>query len=1117
MNALQDILHERTDEDVLAIVGPSGSPDDGFAISVPVVSPAPPASPVSPASPALPASPPLPVSPASPPSGGTRLTQAWDFAVAAGTMYVGGQRVTWPPTAPDASAPWSYFTQPDWLAPDDPLPVLTSPARVVAEPSARHGGIEAIWLDVFDQEVSATEDPDLKEVALGGPDTTGRVRTARRVRRTPVSHADCTRAWLDATASWSSQGLMFDPDTMRLEPAVRLQVSFEQDPAPPNPCDPIVKGGYLYADNQLIRIKIVPSETSASPDTFVWGYDNASFLYRVSDISGEGTQLQLADTPPDAYHRPQSGQAIEVLRTAHFLNDAAPSADGGDATVRCVAEATGVVRSLSAAYGAIVQGGPANYLSLSEALPADYLDDPNPLFVRIWQARQTLPADGGSSALQDATNGSANGVVLTFSGMAGGAPAAGAYWMIALRPATPQTVYPARFVDSPQPPDGPHRWACPLAVIDWTDAGSPSVTGCRSTFQNLVELSRRKAGCCTLSVSPPDLDATTLQTLIDTAAHTASHIRVCFEPGTFALRDALRLTPLHAGIVLEACNGGALLTPAPGADASFFADGLIVIEGATNVTLRGLAFASVAHPPSADVRSGMTWLTQALSVEIMALTRNGVVTSNPLWESPVETLTSQIARLALHVCVRAVSASNLTIDACNFVGATPASPGQLSNALSIGVLAQGDCTGFSIDDCTFEGTTPTLTPGPTLAGSLDVSKTLQTAVEEAARGASKTTRRLTPKPAVLDEAAKEPAKEPINEADGAQKPNADVKEPLAGAAGVATVRALQLVPDQNELIRNLPSLADFVRRPTMADAPPLVINAGILITPYITAGAKAMDPAVVQPKADVPENLLRLQFGLQGIVDGVQIRGNRFEGLTCAALSIASTGVVRIENNQVTNCAAGFWIYAQSSNYLQLDLRSPDPHTRGAEQMLLYALMFEETLLALFAPMLLKPPVRVRPATGAFTASAVHVSGNDIDCTLRHGSPLPQCSAALAVFADPSAQSGPSESTLSITDNRLNTNPVDWLPAVSALYTGSCTFTANHIANGNNDGGYSLRLQPTYASVAQVAGKGTAGNSGDATAITGNVIQRATNLASLTRSNQTAPLNTWMPFNAMRN
>src|SRR5436305_7570993 len=77
VNEAQEIAGEILRAETIDIVGPCGTPDDGYKIA----------------------------------AGGA----APDFAVGPGTMYVGGERVTWP-------AGLSYSSQPEWLDRDlDPL------------------------------------------------------------------------------------------------------------------------------------------------------------------------------------------------------------------------------------------------------------------------------------------------------------------------------------------------------------------------------------------------------------------------------------------------------------------------------------------------------------------------------------------------------------------------------------------------------------------------------------------------------------------------------------------------------------------------------------------------------------------------------------------------------------------------------------------------------------------------------------------------------------------------------------------------------------------------------------------------------------------------------------
>src|SRR5271166_4295917 len=248
-NEAQEIFAEEQRREALDIVGPAGTPDDGYSIDIPPTSP------------------------------------DFDFLVSSGTMYVGGERVFLPHQI-------SYFTQPDWIdAPKpDPEPVL-----------------EFIYLQLQEQEVSAVEDSNLKDVALGGPDTTQRTRILQHIVRTPTQARTCADALAQQLSAWLTQGLVFDPATMRLNSLARLKVGFDPSGPPPDACEPTASAGYLGAENQLIRVRLT------SQNEFVWGFDDSSFFYRVDVIDNQTLRLQ---TPPvDSFHQPRANQAIEILRS----------------------------------------------------------------------------------------------------------------------------------------------------------------------------------------------------------------------------------------------------------------------------------------------------------------------------------------------------------------------------------------------------------------------------------------------------------------------------------------------------------------------------------------------------------------------------------------------------------------------------------------------------------------------------------------------------------------------------------------------------------------------------------------------------------------------------------
>jgi hypothetical protein len=518
-NEAATIASEEDREQLLDVIGPSGTPDNGYAVTAVAE--------------------------------GEGVAE--DLTVSAGTMYVGGERMV-------LESELDYYRQPEWLdAGNDPL--------WVAEP--KRSGEEAAYLLLREQEVGAVEDPALLDVALGGPDTSERLRILQRVVRQSTEQDSCAGSLEVLERRWEELGLKFDPSTMRLESQKQLQVTFNPPPESAPPCQPVAEGGYLGAENQLIRVQVAGVDGEGRP-TLVWGYDNAYFLYRIApnqivDTAAKTTTLTLLNIPVDAYHQPEKGQAVEVLEAAARLTDE-----------DYIASACGIVAGVESAYEP-----DTHKLTIATALEPSVLESPL-LFMRVWQetALYTGPTELAKT-----------GLVVTLSGE--GEYHVGDYWIFAVRPGTPTTVspiYPERIRDEPQPPNGPRMWACPLAVVNW-EAGAPTVTDCRAKFENLVELTERVGGCCTIDVSPADVDGgATLQALIDRYANKGP-TTICLDSGAYALPAPLVIDSTHANLTIQACQPGVILSAAKqraGQAPESFLLGLVLLEETSGVTLRGL-------------------------------------------------------------------------------------------------------------------------------------------------------------------------------------------------------------------------------------------------------------------------------------------------------------------------------------------------------------------------------------------------------------------------------------------------------------------------------------------------------------------------------------------------
>lgn len=599
-----------------------------------------------------------------------------DLTVNPGTLYLGGERL-------DLDAAVDLASQPDWLnqAADT---LWVAPAPAPASPPAPVTS-ELVYLVAVEQEVSALEDPALSDVALGGPDTMQRLRILQHFVRWPTQAANCAAAWAEVEAAWETIGLSLDTASMRLDSTAALQVGFVTEPPAPSLCEPVATGGYLGAENQLIRVQITRVDAAGVP-TIVWGYDDAAFLYQLvlaaPDDNGN-LVLTLAEPPVDSYHYPVAGQAVELLGDAASLTPGSTASTSG-----YIAAAAGTVATLTQGYDASTRT-----VAIAGALPPKY-SGTRQLYLRVWQG--TVPAPAGT-AVELTALGAATGVTVTLTSSDGHFHP-GDFWRFAVRPSVPNLIYPARVGASAQPPDGARVRACPVAFVTWDQ--SPAVTSCVPLFGNLTELTGLHGGCCTLNIAPADIDGgTSLQSLLESHA-TTGPITACLAPGTYTLTEPLVLGKGFSDLTLQACGPGVTLQ-APGKHGPEFVLGLIAIEGATSVTIRGLRLTMPLtgfSPPSGSF-SSLSDANQSLLGEFSA-------------------------GLQVAIGISASGSAGLTVEDCVFELPDPAR----ANSFSAGIFATGAMNDLKITGCSFQSAiAPTSVPFHDLAAGNQVEPPYQLA------------------------------------------------------------------------------------------------------------------------------------------------------------------------------------------------------------------------------------------------------------------------------------------------------------------------------------------------------------------------------------------------------
>lgn len=531
-NEEAELADEERRKALLHIVGPTGSPDAGFAADLAIGDE-------------------VTIQPVS--FNGEPAIATLNYRIRPGSIYVAGlrfehaERTLNDETGGDPIAFQRDFLQMD--AAHAPRP----------QPGTTHA--QLAYLRGWQQDVTAAEDREIRERALGGIDTSTRKRRMARVEVREVDNdEDCTAAWAEVRQQIESEtGGVFDESGHELLSPARLRIRFVPGEAldPCAPCAPDDVGRYLGADNQTVCIML------AAPDRYVWGFDNASPLYRVElgEAADGRVPVRMITEPRDEARWPLADTVVEFLPWAALLDNkekvaaevgvflrVAEGFDPDDGSFR-IAEADlplldGLVRQWDAAHPDLPW------------LPNDADPDGRYLYLRVWHRLDSE----NDEVLLDTAAGPDNHTLLRRQGLlpefsGGGRP--GDYWVVTVRPNTPQQITPWNLTrGGGVPPHGPRHFYTPLSLIRLRPPGPgehentevvESIHDCRRLFKPLVD----RGGCCTLTVGDgvgSRGDYLSIQAAIDGLP--AEGGKVCVLPGTYA--ETVRIE--RDDVVVEGCG-----------------------------------------------------------------------------------------------------------------------------------------------------------------------------------------------------------------------------------------------------------------------------------------------------------------------------------------------------------------------------------------------------------------------------------------------------------------------------------------------------------------------------------------------------------------------------------
>ncbi|WP_158860373.1 DUF6519 domain-containing protein [Lunatibacter salilacus] len=371
------------------------------------------------------------------------------------------------------------------------------------------GQTDLFYLDVWERHVTVIEDPELREVALAGPDTDTRSKIMAQVKLLAnVGNIGCG----DQIDQWNS---------LAKAPNGRLTTRPVDVVAPANPCQLGESGGFLGLENRLYRVEIHDPSASGIP-SFKWSRDNASYAYPIQDFFHDGggvnyNKISLGQNGKDAILKIKELDWIEVSE------DFADLSDDSRGTFAQVLKVEG------------------NLLTLDTNVTL-HRDRPLPK-IRRWDTSNQRPDEltdivtGASYQLED-------GIEIEFSGTEF---KTGDYWCFSARTLTGEI----EILDKEAPMGVKHHY-CRLGMVTGLVGGGVEIEDCRPEFPPLTELppTRMGGGCCTVTVGE-DEEFQDIQLAVDSL--NGGPGTVCIKPGVYVIDQPITVT--GRDITIKGCEG----------------------------------------------------------------------------------------------------------------------------------------------------------------------------------------------------------------------------------------------------------------------------------------------------------------------------------------------------------------------------------------------------------------------------------------------------------------------------------------------------------------------------------------------------------------------------------
>jgi hypothetical protein len=332
-----------------------------------------------------------------------------------------------------------------------------------------------VYLHAWKRHVTALEDPVMREVALGGPDTATRLQTVWQARLRPVGGLNAIITEEQCRGfGCANPDPLWRPDECG---SARLRARSSPVSTPNDLCVTPTDGGYQSLENHLYRVEIHDSGVAGAA-TFKWSRDNGIVTLPIAAISQN--TITLLDLGRDGENTVAEGDWVELIGERTSLGNAV-------LPLRRVQDVDPITREITVAGAPLTNGavtGVADLLGAGAAL-------------RRWDA-QPSTATGPVQVPQTVTEGGwldlENGVQVMFE--PGSTYLRGDYWLVPARAILGDVLWPEDAPANPddvpnplfQPPHGVEHHHTPLAVLRVEGDDAQVVMDCRAVFPPLTRI-----------------------------------------------------------------------------------------------------------------------------------------------------------------------------------------------------------------------------------------------------------------------------------------------------------------------------------------------------------------------------------------------------------------------------------------------------------------------------------------------------------------------------------------------------------------------------------------------------------------------------------------------------